>query len=170
MLVAIVLVVALKADERHGDDRGVPYASAVATASLNAKGVVNDQRGYLLTGDPTFIHEADGRISTARAAFGAAIDAAADPAQRRAVDDARSGFERWVQTMRGEVATFQAGIATAPSRPRSDPTGRYERPTSAPSPTPRRSAHTRPNRPPARPLPRRHDGHGSWSPASWPRS
>jgi methyl-accepting chemotaxis protein len=109
MLVAIVLVVALKADERHGDDRGVPYASAVATAALNAKDVANDQRGFLLTGDPRFIHEADRRISTARAAFTAAIDAAADPAQRRAVNDARSGFERWVQTMRSEVATFQAG-------------------------------------------------------------
>jgi methyl-accepting chemotaxis protein len=109
MLVAIALVVAVKADERHGDDRALPYASAVATAALNAKGVANDQRGFLLTGDPTFIHEADRRISDARAAFAAAIDAAADPAQRRAVDDARSGFERWVQTMQGEFATFQAG-------------------------------------------------------------
>ena len=32
-----------------------------------------------------------------------------DPAQRQAVSDARSGFERWVQAMRGEVATFRAG-------------------------------------------------------------
>jgi CHASE3 domain sensor protein len=118
MLVAIALVVAVKTDERHGDDRelpyasavatAVPYASAVATAALNAKGVANDQRGFLLTGDPAFIHEADRRIS-ARAAFTAAIDAAADPAQRRAVNDARSGFERWVQTMHCEFATFQAG-------------------------------------------------------------
>jgi CHASE3 domain sensor protein len=119
MLVAIALVVAVKTDERHGDDRelpyasavatAVPYASAVATAALNAKGVANDQRGFLLTGDPAFIHEADRRISDARAAFAAAIDAAADPAQRRAVNDARSGFERWVQTMHCEFATFQAG-------------------------------------------------------------
>jgi CHASE3 domain sensor protein len=109
MLVAIALVVAVKTDERHGDDRELPYASAVATAALNAKGVANDQRGFLLTGGPTFIHEADRRISDARATFAAAINAAADPAQRRAVNDARSGFERRVQTMQGEFATFQAG-------------------------------------------------------------
>jgi CHASE3 domain sensor protein len=109
MLVAIALVVAVKTDERHGDDRELPYASAVATAALNAKGVANDQRGFLLTGDPTFIHEADRRISDARAALAAAMNAAADPAQRRAANDARSGFERWVQTMQGEFATFQAG-------------------------------------------------------------
>jgi hypothetical protein len=71
MLVAIALVVTLKTGERHGDDRELPYASAVATA--------------------------------------VPIDAAADPAQRRAVNDARLGFERWVQTMQGEFATFQAG-------------------------------------------------------------
>jgi hypothetical protein len=55
------------------------------------------------------IHEADRRISDARADFAGAITAAAGPAQRWAVNDARSGFERWVQTMQGEFATFRAG-------------------------------------------------------------
>jgi len=109
MLVAIVLVLALRADGRDLDDRGVPYASAVAAAALNAKGVANDQRGFLLTGDPTFIREADHRVSAARAAFAVATRAAIDPAQRQAVHDAHSGFERWLRTMRGEFATFQAG-------------------------------------------------------------
>jgi methyl-accepting chemotaxis protein len=109
MLIAIVVVVSLKADERHLNDRDVPYASAVADAALNAKGIANDQRGYLLTGDPKFIHEADRRISDARTAFAAATRAALDPAQRQAVNDAHSGFERWVQAMHGEFATFQAG-------------------------------------------------------------
>jgi hypothetical protein len=106
MLIAIVVVVSLKADERHLNDRDVPYASAVAVAALNAKGIANDQRGYLLTGDAWFIHEADRRISDARAAFAAAATAAVDPAQRQAVNDAHAGFERWVQAMRGEFATF----------------------------------------------------------------
>lgn len=87
----------------------MPYASAVAVAALNAKGIANDQRGYLLTGDAWFIHEADRRISDARAAFAAAATAAVDPAQRQAVNDAHAGFERWVQAMRGEFATSQAG-------------------------------------------------------------
>jgi methyl-accepting chemotaxis protein len=108
MLVATLVVVALKADERYLNDRDVPYASAVAVDALNAKGIADDQRGFLLTGDPTFIHEADRRASDARAAFAVAAKAAADPAQRQAVSDARSGFDRWVQAMCGEVATFQA--------------------------------------------------------------
>jgi hypothetical protein len=45
MLVAIVLVVGLRADERQFNDLDVPYASAVAAAALNAKGIANDQRG-----------------------------------------------------------------------------------------------------------------------------
>jgi methyl-accepting chemotaxis protein len=109
MLVAIVLVVGLKRDEAHLNDRDVPYASAVATAALNAKGIANDQRGFLLTGDPKFIDEADRRTSDARAAFAAAANAAADPSQRQAVNQAHAGFARWVQAVHGEFATFQAG-------------------------------------------------------------
>jgi methyl-accepting chemotaxis protein len=109
MLVAAVLVLAFKADGGHLGDRGVPYASAVAAAALDAKGAANDQRGFLLTGDPTFIQEADHRIGQARAAFAVATKAAVDPAQRQAVRDAHAGFERWVRTVRGEFATFQAG-------------------------------------------------------------
>jgi methyl-accepting chemotaxis protein len=109
MLVAIVVVAGLKADERHLNDRGVPDASAVAAAALNAKGIANDQRGFLLTGDPEFVRDADHRIGDARAAFAVAASAAVDPAQRQAVSEARAGFERWVQAMRSEVATFQAG-------------------------------------------------------------
>ncbi len=86
MLVAIFLVVGLKHNETHLNDRDVPYASAVATAALNAKGIANDQRGFLLGGDPKFIDEADRRISAARAAF-----------------------ERWVQAVHGEFVTFPAG-------------------------------------------------------------
>jgi methyl-accepting chemotaxis protein len=109
MLVAIAVVGGLKADERRLNGRDVPYASAVAAAALNAKGIANDQRGFLLTGDPKFIQEADRRIGDARAAFAVAAGAAVDPTQRHAVSDAGAGFERWVQAMRGEVAAFRAG-------------------------------------------------------------
>jgi methyl-accepting chemotaxis protein len=109
MLVAIFLVVGLKHDETRLDDRDVPYASAAATAALNAKGIANDQRGFLLTGDPKFIDEADRRISDARAAFAAAANEAADPTQLVAVNQAHAGFERWVQAVHGEFAAFQSG-------------------------------------------------------------
>jgi len=109
MLIAVAVVLAFTADERPLSERDVEYANAVATAALNAKGVANDQRGFLLSGDLIFIHEADRRISDARTNFTAAVKAAASPTQRQAVNDARSGFERWVQTMQGEFTTFQAG-------------------------------------------------------------
>jgi methyl-accepting chemotaxis protein len=109
MVVAIFLVVGLKHDETHLNDRDVPYASAVATAALNAKGIANDQRGFLLTGDNKFIDEADRRISDARAAFATAANAAADPTQRQAVNQAHAGFEGWVRALHGEVAAFQTG-------------------------------------------------------------
>jgi methyl-accepting chemotaxis protein len=108
ILVAIFLVVGLKADEAHLNDRDV-YASAVAAAALNAKGIANDERGFLMTGDRKFIQEADHRISDARAAFAGAASAAVGAAQRQAVTEARAAFERWVQAVQGEFATFQAG-------------------------------------------------------------
>ena len=108
-LVAILLVVNLAHDQAQLDDRDLPYAGAVAAATLNAKGVANDERGFLLTGDPKFLQEADRRIGAARAAFAAAAGSGADRGQRQAVDQARGGFERWVQALRGELATFRAG-------------------------------------------------------------
>jgi methyl-accepting chemotaxis protein len=108
-LVAMVLVLNLKHDETHLNDRDVPYASAVAAATVNAKGIANDERGFLLTGDPKFLQEADRRIGDARAAFAVAVGSAADSGQRQAANQARVGFERWVQAIRGEFATFRAG-------------------------------------------------------------
>jgi methyl-accepting chemotaxis protein len=109
MLVAIVLVVGLKAGEARLNGRDVSYASAVAAAALSAKGIANDERGFLLTGDPKFIGEAGYRMSGARAAFAAAMRAADGPAQRQAVTQARAAFEHWVRAVHGEFATFRAG-------------------------------------------------------------
>jgi methyl-accepting chemotaxis protein len=109
MAVAIVLVIDLNNDRTHLDDRGMRYTNAVAAAALNAKAVANDQRGFLLTGDPKFLQEADQRTVAARVAFSDAAGAAADPGQRRAVSQASAGFERWVRALRAEVDRFKAG-------------------------------------------------------------
>ena len=108
-LIAVALVLAFKVDQRPPTAREVQYASAVAAAALNAKGVANDQRGFLLSGDRMFLQEAARRTSDARADFAAAATAATSPRRLQAVNDARSGFERWVQTMQGELMAFQAG-------------------------------------------------------------
>ncbi len=115
-LLAIFLVNGLKGDQTRLNDQDVPYASAVATAALNAKGAANDQRGFLMTGDRGFVAEADRRIGEARSAFATAATAAVSAEQRRAVGQARAGFEGWVQVVQREIATFQAGDHTGPIR------------------------------------------------------
>ncbi|MCU1655517.1 MAG: hypothetical protein JWO57_173 [Pseudonocardiales bacterium] len=109
VLFSLIMVVALRHDQNRLEDRDVPYASAVATAALNAKGIANDQRGFLLSGDGTYIREADHRASDVRSAFTQAREAAGGPAQRDAVAQARSGFEDWLQAVNAEFATFRAG-------------------------------------------------------------
>src|SRR3954469_16938222 len=47
---AVVLLVGLHRDQRQLDSRDVPYAGYVARAALAAKGIANDERGFLLSG------------------------------------------------------------------------------------------------------------------------
>ena len=107
--VALVLVARLSDDQSRVDDHAVPFASWVSAAALEAKGVANDQRGFLLTGDPSFVAEADQRIAVARSAFAAAAGAAVDAHQADAVAAAAAGFERWVVAVRAEFVNFRAG-------------------------------------------------------------
>jgi methyl-accepting chemotaxis protein len=108
LLVAVLLTVGLKHHESHLNDRVVPYARAVASAALNAKGVANDERGFLMTGDQKFIDEAETRVREARAWFAASAATASGGAQRRAATEASTGFERWVTVVRGEFAVSQS--------------------------------------------------------------
>jgi len=107
------MVVTVRHDQTSLSDREVPYANAVATATLNAKGIATDERGFLLTGDQMFIAEADQRISDARTAFATAENAATNPAQRDAIHRAYAGFEDWIQAVYHEFANFKAGHHTA---------------------------------------------------------
>src|SRR5207244_1663595 len=91
--------------------------------ALAAKGVANDERGFLLSGGrATYREEADRRIAEAQAAFGGAAGAAATDEQRRAAIAAEAGFERWVATVRevfaGYASARQAATAKAVGRDR----------------------------------------------------
>ena len=114
VLVAVFLIVEVRHHESNLNKRAVPYARAVAAAALNAKGVANDERGFLMTGDQTFSDEADNRVRSARAWFAASAVAASGEAQRRAVAQARIGFERWVIAVRREFAVFRSGDQRGP--------------------------------------------------------
>lgn len=107
--VALMMVVTVRRDASSLGDRDVPYVSAVAAAALNAKGIATDQRGFLLTGDESFIGEAQERLGEARTAFAAAAHRASTQIQRDAVGRASTGFETWVQAVEDEFTTYNAG-------------------------------------------------------------
>ncbi len=113
ILVAVFLVAEIKGDAAQLSRHDVPYATQVALAALAAKGIANDERGFLLTGDADFVNEANQRIDAARAAFAEAHRVASRRDQRHAVDHARLGFERWITAVRSEFVAFQAGERNA---------------------------------------------------------
>jgi methyl-accepting chemotaxis protein len=114
--VAVVAMVGLARDHTELQDHNVPYAVAISSAALNAKGIANDERGFLISGDPEFLDEIEQRLLNVRTAFAEASIAAADDEQRRAATAAHEGFERWVFALQQEFKTFQAGDRKAATK------------------------------------------------------
>jgi CHASE3 domain sensor protein len=108
-VVATVSAVSLGRDHSVLQDHNVPYAVAISTAALNAKGIANDERGFLISGRREFLAEIEERLLNARSAFSEAAVAADGDAQRRAVADAEAGFERWVWAVQRQFRTYQSG-------------------------------------------------------------
>lgn len=108
-VVAILSLLSLREDQVQLQDRNVPYAVAIATAALNAKGMANDERGYLISGKREFLDEFDQRLINVRTAFAEAAIAADGDKQHRAVSVAHAGFEDWVWAVREEFKIFQSG-------------------------------------------------------------
>jgi methyl-accepting chemotaxis protein len=109
VVVAVVSLLSLREDQVQLQDRNVPYAVAIATAALNAKGMANDERGYLISGNREFLNEFDQRLINTRTAFAEAVIAADGDKQHRAVTEAHAGFEDWVWAVQGAFKTFQNG-------------------------------------------------------------
>jgi methyl-accepting chemotaxis protein len=117
-IVSVGVLFHVRSDEVRLGDASVPYTNAVAAASLEAKGIANDQRGFLLTGRQEFVDEIASRTEAARQAFSTAAQSAPDPTHGRAVAQASAGFEQWVSAVQSEIATYRAGdhaAATAAS-------------------------------------------------------
>jgi methyl-accepting chemotaxis protein len=113
ILIALVLVSRLGSDGERLGDRSIPYLNAIAAAALSAKGVANDERGFLITGDQRFVREANHRIEEARQAFVAASHSASNVDERAAAEEAGLGFEQWVGALHHEFASFRVGERSA---------------------------------------------------------
>lgn len=87
----------------------MPYGNAVDAAALAAKGIANDERGFLLSGDATFVTEASARTASARTAFGQAAAAGHTDAERAVIRVAQAQFESWVATVQHEFSQYRAG-------------------------------------------------------------
>jgi CHASE3 domain sensor protein len=116
IVVAVVSIVSLDSDRTVLQGTNVPYSVAIATAALNAKGMANDERGYLLSGRREFLDLLDQHLLNVRTAFAAAAFAADGARQHGAVDQAHARFERWVLAIRGQFKAFQAGRRAAAAR------------------------------------------------------
>jgi methyl-accepting chemotaxis protein len=103
--VAFIGVVGSGADavEQHAR-----YSAAIDAAALHAKGMANNERGFLIDGDDAFVQELEGRAELVRAAFSAALEAANDD-QQSTVQAARESFEWWLGLVEQELAIYRSG-------------------------------------------------------------
>lgn len=108
-VVAIILVQNLSREQTHLDNNADGYADAVQSASLAAKGIANDQRGFLLSGDEQFVTERQAKIDTVHSSLAAAGNTAQTTDQRVVVQHAAAGFDLWVSSLHNEIELFRSG-------------------------------------------------------------
>jgi methyl-accepting chemotaxis protein len=106
--ISVYLIVGLE-DDTDLSHRHVQYATAIHDAALSEKGIANDERGFLLSGNHEFLEELEDRTVEARAAFAAADAYASTPEEYRAARVARADFERYLRPLQAGVAAYQAG-------------------------------------------------------------
>jgi methyl-accepting chemotaxis protein len=106
---AVILIVAFEDDATNDAHRHVLYATATHEAALSAKGIANDQRGFLLSGKPVYLREIRTRTAQARSAFETAASYAVGESQQEAIGESRAGFEHWLRVLNGDIAEYRHG-------------------------------------------------------------
>jgi len=115
-LVAVVGAAVLLSFARLGDvddarehigTQSAPYAAAVNAAATDMKGMANDERGYLMTGDSKFLGEISDRAKKVRGELAEATKVAGEPDDAEAADKIAAGFETWANAVDAELATFK---------------------------------------------------------------
>jgi methyl-accepting chemotaxis protein len=93
--------------------RAIPYLTGLSDAALAAKSAANDERGYLLSGDPKFRDEAVGRRTAERAGLTQARSAALNTAQVQAVDQTDRHLQAFNDSLDKEFALVATDRAEA---------------------------------------------------------
>ena len=108
VLMGVFLIMGPVDDAADNAERHARYATALEAAALYAKGIANDERGYLMSGRSEFLEEIEERKQQARVAFAEAVGFA-DPSQALAAREAEAGFERWLRAVDDEIELFGSG-------------------------------------------------------------
>ncbi|MGY1721388.1 methyl-accepting chemotaxis protein, partial [Blastococcus sp. SYSU DS0552] len=105
-------------DARNAELRSaMPYMNSLNAIGLTAKATANDERGFLLTGDPEFLTGIDERLEKIDGLFGDAHAAATSAEETAALDELDGAIDTWAESIRAEFALFrtdrQAAVAQA---------------------------------------------------------
>jgi methyl-accepting chemotaxis protein len=100
----------------------LPYMNALGDIGLTAKATANDERGYLLTADPSFQEEVDKRLEKIDGLFDDARAAAPTSADAAYLDELEAGVEAWSASLDAEFAMLSTdrdgavALAMGPTR------------------------------------------------------
>ncbi|MFI5908242.1 methyl-accepting chemotaxis protein [Dactylosporangium sp. NPDC051541] len=99
--------------QQRTSDRAVPYLTRLSDAALAAKSAANDERGFLLSGDPKFSTEAKGRRTAEQAGLDTARRNASTAAEHTAIDAIAGGLDRFNTALDQEFVLFGSDRAAA---------------------------------------------------------
>jgi methyl-accepting chemotaxis protein len=107
-IVGSIVILGMGGQASAEAERQIRHAIAVDDAALHAKGIANDERGFLLSGNEQFLGTITARTELARLAFEEAVRTA-DDGQRPDIALAQEGFEAWIDAVSGTLAMYRAG-------------------------------------------------------------
>jgi methyl-accepting chemotaxis protein len=107
-VLGLVLIHSLSSSESTLADKAQPYLADLSSMAVAAKAAANDERGYLMTGDPKFLGEIrEKRDPVVYAALThAATIYSATSAETKAIADVRSGYATWATARDAELKRY----------------------------------------------------------------
>ncbi|MCO5307872.1 MAG: methyl-accepting chemotaxis protein [Austwickia sp.] len=109
---SLVLLGSIK-DTSTQQQRAMTYVVELENASVNAKAIANDERGFLLTGDTSFVDEVKARRAKVYAALDKAVALVNDDGERAQIEQARTQLLGWDKALDAEFVQFAADRAGA---------------------------------------------------------
>jgi methyl-accepting chemotaxis protein len=94
-------------------EKTVPYSAALSAAAVDMKGMANDERGFLMTGDPEFRDEIAERAGKIRDELAVAAKAAPQADDTEAVKTITAKFDAWAKALEAEFELYGTDRAAA---------------------------------------------------------